>query len=249
MIGKIHKDHVRLLLFTLVSSLGVLVLAILWDLRVINLPSPLVYYVRLVSNSIYSLPAGDVKLALKFHRQEHSLSCEAAALKMVLDFHGLNISESEIISKIAVDPTPRSGDVWGNPHLGFVGNIDGKMMVDGYGVYWEPIAVATSRWKKVRIIKNGLAEDLIEHLSDGRPIIVWGYLGRGQPVNWKTPEGETVWAVNGEHTRVVYGFKGSAKNPDGFFVMDPIYGVSYWEKSKFLRNWDSFGRMGVVVYP
>lgn len=67
--------------------------------------------------------------------------------------------------------------------------------------------------------------------------------------SWKTPAGETIEAVNGEHTRVAYGFSGSAENPDGFFLIDPIYGHAYWPIEKFLHNWDVFGRSGVVVYP
>ncbi|OGN00611.1 MAG: hypothetical protein A3F98_00510 [Candidatus Yanofskybacteria bacterium RIFCSPLOWO2_12_FULL_41_8] len=204
---------------------------------------------KFASSGVHSLPAADVVLPLKFHRQEHSLSCEAATLKMVLDYHGIDVSESEVISKIPVDATVRSGDVWGDPHVGFVGNVDGKMMIDGYGVYWEPIAVVASEWKKTGIIKNGSVSDLVGHISEGRPIIIWGYLGRGRPVSWKTPDGETVRAVNGEHTRVVYGYKGSAEKPEGFFVMDPIYGPAFWETSELLRNWDAFERMGVVVYP
>ena len=175
--------------------------------------------------------------------------CGPAVLKMVLNYHGVDVSESEVIAKLPFDPTPRSGNVWGDPQIGFVGNIDGKMMADGYGVYWGPLALTASNWKKVKIIKDGLAKDLVEHISQGRPIIVWGYIGRGRPVSWQTPEGNKIYGVNGEHTRVVYGFKGSAEDPDGFFVMDPVYGPAYWEKLKFLRNWDAFGRMGLVVYP
>ena len=221
----------------------------MWQARIINLPPALIYYLRLGSEKAHPLPSASIELPLKFHRQEHSLSCEAATLKIVLNYYGVDVSESEVINKIPIDPTTRSGDMWGNPHFGFVGNIDGKMMVDGYGVYWEPIAVAASNWKSAKIIKNGTAQDLTEHISEGRPVIVWGYLGRGRLVSWKTPDGETMTGVDGEHTRVVYGFKGSIDDPDGFFVMDPIYGPAYWAKDSFIRNWDALGRMGVVAYP
>lgn len=221
----------------------------MWQARIINFPPSLIYYLRLSSDKVNILHFASVELPLKFHRQEHSLSCEAATLKMVLDYHGVNLSESEITNKIPTDPTLRSGNIWGNPHFGFVGNIDGKMMVDGYGVYWEPIAVAASNWKSAKIIKNGTIQDLTKHISEGRPVIVWGYLGRGRLVSWNTPDGDIVKGVDGEHTRVVYGFKGSVDDPDGFLVMDPIYGPEYWQTNKFLKNWEAFGRVGVVVYP
>jgi uncharacterized protein YvpB len=251
----IKKHHIKLGRYILGGSLAVILIAILWSSRMIDLPSSVIYYSRSLAGMLTGEPKPTLILPLKFHRQEHSLSCEAATLKMVLNYHGVEVSESEIIQKLPFDPTPKSdqpeqvGGTWGNPHLGFVGNIDGKMPIDGYGVYWEPIAVIASNWKRAGIIKDGLAEDLTENILQGRPVIVWGYLGRGKPLSWVTPDGNKIFAVNGEHTRVVYGFRGSAENPDGFFVMDPVYGHSYWEKNIFMRNWDAFGRMGVVVYP
>jgi uncharacterized protein YvpB len=248
-IPKKHKHHIHTLLIVLVGTFAFFGLSILWDYELINLPPSVIHYGRTIDAALNSQPGASSKLNLKFHRQEHSLSCEAATLKMVLDYHGMNIPEAEILEKMPWDKTPRSGDVWGDPNLGFVGDIDGKMMVDGYGIHWGPLAVTASHWKQSKIIKNGLAGDLVEHISAGRPVIVWGYLGRGQPVSWKTLEGETVYGINGEHTRVVYGYKGSADNPEGFMVMDPTYGSMYWEKEKFMRNWDGLGRMGLVVYP
>lgn len=245
----IKRHHIHLGGWVFIGSLSVIFISVLWSLNIINLPPSLVYYSRQLSGKISTRPGPTLTLNLKFHRQEHSLSCEAAALKMVLDYHGFEATESEVISKIPVDPTVRSGNIWGDPHMGFVGDIDGKMMVNGYGVHWEPLALAASNWKEVKIIKNGSAQDLTAHIQEGRPIVVWGYLGRGKPVSWQTPEGKKIYGVNGEHTRVVYGFWGTAENPEGFFVMDPTYGPAYWKRDIFMRNWDGLGRMGLVVYP
>jgi 2-dehydropantoate 2-reductase len=63
------------------------------------------------------------------------------------------------------------------------------------------------------------------------------------------PDGYVVAAQNCWPTFVVYGYDGPANNPKGFLLMDPIYGPIYWDKAKLLRNWDAFGRMGIVVYP
>lgn len=167
---------------------------------------------------------------------------------MVLDYYKMNLSESEIIKNMPFDKTARVNGVWGDPDVGFVGDIDGKMGVDGYGIHWNAVAKFVSKWKKTEVIQNGLAGDLTRHISAGRPVIVWGYFGRGKPMTWLTPEGKKIYAINGEHVRVVYGYKGSAENPDGFLVMDPVYGPAYWEKSQFLRNWDALGRTGVVIF-
>ena len=248
MINK-HKYHIRVLLATLAGSATCLSLFILWNFQLIKIPPPLVHYFRLIDHRLNPVFYSASQLDLLFHRQEHSLSCEAAALKMVLNFHNVSVSEADIIAKLPFDSTPRSADIWGDPDLGFVGNIDGKMGLDGYGVYWGPLAITASYWKQAKIIKNGLASDLVGYISEGRPVIIWGYLGRGRPINWTTLNGKKVYAINGEHTFVVYGYDGSADDPEGFLLMDPIYGPTYWTKTKLLRNWDAFGRMGLVVYP
>ena len=78
-----------------------------------------------------------IKLDVPYHRQEHSLSCEIAALKMALDYYGLKISESDLIKELVFNTkdSRSKNNIWGDPDLGFVGNIDGKIPNGGYGVY------------------------------------------------------------------------------------------------------------------
>jgi uncharacterized protein YvpB len=123
------------------------------------------------------------------------------------------------------------------------------MPTTGYGIHWKPLAETARNWKKAQILEGGTAKDLTSNLLEGRPVIVWGYLGRGRPISWRTPEGKIINVVVAEHTRVVYGFRGSKELPDGFFVMDPTHGPAYWDTNTFMRNWDSYGRSAVVVYP
>ena len=245
----IKKHHYNLGGIALAVSVVVFSVSVLWDFGMIELPAKIVSWGRQLSGAVATSSNLSAELPLKFHKQEHSLSCEAAVLKMVLNYHGVDVSESEVIEKMPFDETPRSGNVWGDPDIGFVGNIDGKMMVDGYGIYWGPLAITASHWKDSKIIKHGLAKDLAGHISAGRPVIIWGYLGRGKPVGWQTSEGKKIYGINGEHAFVVYGYDGPVDNPVGFKVMDPLYGPKYWKTSELIRNWDSFGRMGMVVYP
>src|SRR5437763_6459089 len=71
------------------------------------------------------LPVGRT-LDVPIYRQQHALSCEAAALRMALGAHGTNVSEADILGRLAVDPTPRSVEAdgaltWGDPDIGYVG--------------------------------------------------------------------------------------------------------------------------------
>ena len=188
------------------------------------------------------------QLPASYHRQEHSLSCEIASLKMALSVYGLDIPESELINKLKFDPTGRSKTSWGDPYTGFVGNIDGKMMGDGYGVYWDPIAAVGDQYLNAEV-KKFTAQTLAAEIADGRPVVSWGYSGRGKKYYWATSEGKKITAVNGEHARTIVGFTGSVDSPTTFIIFDPIYGKLTWKTKDLMNNWAPFDNMGVVLYP
>jgi len=220
-----------------------------WQKNMIDIPPVIVYKAGQVAGMFDVRGVMDVQLPTKFHRQEHSLSCEIATLKMALQTVGVNIPESDLIAQLPFDTTPKSRGVWGDPNKGFVGDIDGKMLVDGYGVYWEPIAKVGLRYKRTEVISGGSAKDVAQHLAAGRPVIVWGNYGRTKKYSWSASDGSLVDAVNGEHTRIVTGFSGSANNPTSFSLIDPLYGPMTWSASKFMANWGLLGNKAVVVYP
>ncbi len=192
-----------------------------------------------------------VKLNIAFDPQDHSLSCEVATLKMALAYRGIVITEAELNQRIGVDNTPKTKEngqlIWGDPYKAFVGNINGSMFVDGYGVYPPAIAKAASDYRTVEAFENWDVVDIVRELNNDNPVIIWGYLGSGKKLSWKTPEGKTIPAVTYEHTFLVIGFKGDQLKPDGFYVIDPIYGKEYLSRGDFLKKWDALGRMGVVV--
>jgi uncharacterized protein YvpB len=204
--------------------------------------------IRMAETRLASLPTPTARLDVPFFRQERSLSCEAAALRMVLAYRGNRIAEREILAAIGVDPTPHRNGVWGNPDEAFVGNVDGIMPKNGYGVHATPIARVAGQYRKAEVVTQATAKLLAEEVSRGNPVIIWGFVpGRGKPLQWKTPGGVTVHAVDGEHTRVVIGYNGTIDSPTGFFVIDPVYGEQYWKTERFMQNWEPLGRMGVVV--
>jgi uncharacterized protein YvpB len=198
------------------------------------------------------LPKADIMLPVKFDKQDHSLSCEVATLKMALAYKGTAVEESTLIGKIGVDPvakqTVNGKLVWGDPQKAFVGDINGRMPSTGYGVYWDPIERVGAEYRPTRSISGSSIAELVEELQRGNPIIIWGHLGSGKPFTWQTPENKTIPAVYYEHTFLVNGIKGSVKNPEGFFLIDPIYGQLYWPLAKFKQHWASLGNSGVVVY-
>jgi uncharacterized protein YvpB len=188
-----------------------------------------------------------VRLDVSYDHQDYALSCEVAALKMALVYKGVAVTEDQLMGIVGYDPTPHSGNVWGNPYKAFVGSITGRQSTTGYGVYWEPILKAARAYREGDYFVNGTVQRLTEEINNGNPIVVWGNAGSGKRVDWQTTEDETIYAINGEHARVVKGYVGSPGNPTKIIVNDPLYGEIVYNTSAFEANWGTLFKAGVVV--
>ena len=189
-----------------------------------------------------------VKLSVPSYLQKYSLSCEIAALRMALEFRGIPISEDKIIEHIGFDTTPKSEGIWGNPHLAFVGNINGRQMVTGYGVYWEPIARVARMFRNAEEFRGWDIKRLAKSISEKNPVIVWVYSSNGSPTGWNTTQGNPIHAVRGEHAVVAVGYVGEIDNPTSIIVNDPLLGQVQWPRLFFEKKWSAFNQSGVVVY-
>ena len=199
-------------------------------------------------NISFSTELSVTKLPIAFNRQDHNLSCEIATLVMALSYYGVNVSEQPLIDAIGIDgPLHKEGDVWGNPNVAFVGDIDGHQISTGYGVYWEPIARASNAYRPSYSFSGWTVQQVTEQVAKGNPVIIWGTAGSGARVDWKTADGDNVVAIMGEHTNLVIGFVGSASNPLKIIVLDPLYGERYKTISNFEWMWVLLGNSGVVV--
>jgi len=147
--------------------------------------------------------------------QDSPLSCEAASLKMALQHKGVVISETEIMEKIGFDLTPRQGNIWGNPHKAFVGDIEGKICSTGFGVFWEAVARAANNWEDAVAFSGWTVQDLVAELDAGNPVVVWGTLPKATltDCSWYTKSGELITAYRETHVRVAIGFLGLLKAP------------------------------------
>lgn len=200
------------------------------------------------------VPYGDdIFLPVRFDPQDHALSCEAAALKMALAYRGIAVTEEDIMAVIGYDKTPRTKDAqgrtrWGDPDVAFVGDINGRMMETGYGVHWGPVSRAANVWRLAQVIQGWTAQELAQQVALGNPVVAWGFVGPGTPYEWLTPSGRRIRTVLREHAFVVNGFRGPADNPEGFFLVDPVYGQRYLPLKAFLENWSAFSNAGVIIY-
>jgi uncharacterized protein YvpB len=171
------------------------------------------------------LPAERV-LDVPIYRQQHALSCEAAALRMALGTFDISVSEDALLADLARDTTPRrtlaNGSViWGDPDNGFVGKWDGVYLKDGYGVYNGPIAELALRNGMLHTTHGSdiAPHDLYQSVRQGFPSVVWvpyalQVRGRGA---WLTPGGKEIPYVVTEHAVVLAGIDAT-----GVFYADPL---------------------------
>ena len=179
--------------------------------------------------------------------QDHPLSCEAAALRMALAYKGKWVGEKSIMNRVGIDWRPRNGNHWADPNRIFTGSLYGKQNRTGYGVYWNPIARAARAWRPNSKAYCGMSiSRLVTEVYKGNPVVVWGVYGNGYPDGWYSWADRPIYAWKGEHARTVVGFIGG-NNPRKIIINDPYAGKLYWPTSRFLRDWNKFGRCGIVV--
>ena len=72
--------------------------------------------------------------------------------------------------------------------------------------------------------------------------MIWGQNGWSDPheISWTSTTGEFIRAINGMHSSVVTGFKGTPDNPTEIYLNDPWRGQYTIATSEFLRRWGYF---------
>ncbi len=90
---------------------------------------------------IWSLkPTFDATLRYTPYLQKYALSCEIAALSIILQWLGSSRTEDDIIANIRMSPAAYSGGIWWDPDREFVGSITwSQRRATWYGVYAQPL--------------------------------------------------------------------------------------------------------------
>lgn len=203
----------------------------------------------IIDNTIaFSTVQSVFKLPVPAYLQQHPLSCEVAALRMALAYRQIEKTEEELLVQVGYDPSPRRGNLWGDPYEIFVGSIDGKQMSTGYGVYWPPIARVAALYRPAREFSGLSLSEILTEVKQGNPVIIWTYSRSGIPTFWFDGDGEKIFAASGEHTVVIVGFVGSVDNPSQIIVNDSLLGQLYWPVSEFTDKASLFANSGVVIY-
>ncbi len=188
-----------------------------------------------VAEERVTLPA-EWRLAVTPQRQGHNLSCESSAASMAARYHGVDLSEAEVLAAL-----PRND----NPHLGFRGNVDGPTGgLEDYGVYAGPVMEVLRRYGlQVRRVEGGL-KGIKAAIARGNPVIAWVTYNCivSTPVE-REIAGQKVTLVPYQHAVVITGY-----NEQGVWANDPWDGEEdFYTNADFERAWGYFGNMAIEV--
>jgi len=172
--------------------------------------------------------------------QWYNLSCEYAAAATVTLFWGNVVSQSVFVREVPSSP---------NPHIGFRGDINGPFGgINDYGVYAEPLAkVLENHGYNATVFYGDDVNRLESNIAAGNPAVVWLTVGRDEdrPAYYKELDGERYKLVPGEHAVVAHGYDDA-----GIYLMDVSDGGYYHtDWSSFLRRWDYFDGMTLIIWP
>jgi uncharacterized protein YvpB len=181
------------------------------------------------------LPA-EAHLTVARQKQSHNLSCESSAASMVAQYHGLPLSEADVLNALPLNA---------NPNLGFRGNVDGPTGgLDDYGVYAGPImAILNARGLQAWRVQGGLA-GIGAAIARGDPVIAWvSYDCMVSTPTTITIDGKEVILVPYQHVVVVTGYDAA-----GVWANDPWDGQEhYYANADLERAMGYFGGMAVEV--
>ncbi len=183
---------------------------------------------------------------------EYKNGCEVTSLSMLLTAVGHPVSKEVLAQQMPKDPTPlvlgphATVKSWGNPNVGFVGNISNF----GYGIYHGPLS------KLLNQILPGRAEDLtgkpfaadLAAVASGRPVVLWttaNFKPTQDWVTWQSPEGP-VHATWEEHAILLVGYDASH-----LYVNNPLTGQAAQpvNRDDFLAAWRQLGEQALTVTP
>ena len=137
---------------------------------------------------------------------------------------------------------------WGDPYQAFVGDVHGRMLATGYGVYY-PHRRRCAAAGAGAVGRRGGRPQLYAEVAAGHPVVVWvPHLMVAVSVgHWTAWDGRTVWYSPQEHTQVLVGYDCGASTVT---LADPIDGrLHTYSMSLFENRFAAFMSSAVVITP
>jgi uncharacterized protein YvpB len=204
-------------------------------------------------------------LAIPYIKQDYRLSCEATSLQMILSYRGVQKTQDELMQQIGYSEPKVMQEVngkliWGDPEIGFVGDVkgsftgekDGKKSLryaTGWGVKPGPVArVAKQYFPESKEVTGGTLDQVVQSLSQDKPIIWWHRRDdiQKEKLTYYTPSGKAV-EYEQNHVAVISSYKLDEDKKFIFHILDPFYGEYDIKQDDFLRLWARHSNQMVIV--
>jgi uncharacterized protein YvpB len=187
----------------------------------------------------------DIPLINQFTEPHLNKGCEVTSLAMILNHQGISVTKNELANKIATVPFEYPNKKKGNPHVGFVGNME-----DGPGltVYNEPIFDLAKEYvgEKAINLTNSPFDDVLRKV--GRGIPVWVLItskftpGTASFEKWDTLQG-SIYVTFNVHSVVITGY-----DQNSIYINDPFgYKNRKVDRKNFILAWEEMGSQAIAI--
>jgi len=172
--------------------------------------------------------------------QGYALSCESRSAVDWARYFGVEIGETEFLTRLPLSDNPEVGFV------GFYNDYGGMVPPYSYGVHADPVAKLLREYGLPAGGLKGLSlDELRSEIASGRPVIVWIIFGisNGYALDYTASDGQTMRVAPNEHTVIVIGY-----DENSITVLD---GAWVYSRSiqQFERSWEVLGNMAVIYQP
>jgi uncharacterized protein YvpB len=170
--------------------------------------------------------------------------CEVTSLSMVLNYNGYHVTKNELAASIHTVPLHYQNGDYGNPNVGFVGDMqDGP----GLGVYHRPILELARKYagEKAEDLTGEPFSRILEQVALRRPVWVIT-TSTFAPVNdfksWKTPQG-LIHITFSMHSVVITGY-----DQKHIYINNP-YGMKDQkvDREDFIKAWEQMGKQAIII--
>ncbi|RTE03596.1 C39 family peptidase [Paenibacillus whitsoniae] len=201
-------------------------------------------------------PASQVKLSAMIdvpavsQFPELPAGCEITSLTMLLQHYGIAKSKMELVEEMPRDTTQEKlnadGSIayWGNPNVGFVGDVFRKQR--GFGIYHAGLFPLLKQYVPQAIDVTGKPFEAYEQqIAKGIPVIVWTTIDYQLPYKWVTWDTSLgpIQTTYSEHAVVLVGY-----DETNVYLNDPYNGGKQVQvnKKQFMDSWEAMGKQGLT---
>lgn len=177
---------------------------------------------------------------------EYPTGCESVALKILLEYNGIETTPDEIINRLKKGALPSKIEdemYGGNPEIEFIGDPRNDY---SYGVFNTPIAEVANTFKgNINNVEGIELDEVLNIVSENRPVMVWTTIenlpSRISAIWIYRPTGEKIYWKENEHAVVIIGY-----NEAQVIVSDPYTGrITRYDRDTFKENYNYMGKRAV----